>query len=592
MVGVMTTLLHAAAVGGGATEAPRPLQVELLAPLDGPRLFAGAPIFAKTLVRWANETCHLEPGGLVSGHVVAVEPGAKGSRAGSATLLFDSAECGGKRQVMRLLLYAMVMRPDGVNLSGMVDRAGLFGSTSARPAMGPGGGWTAAPPRENASQDQNLGGWRGAAPAEAVHAGQVLGQSDLTLSVGTGAEGGTVVRSRKRNVRLEAGTQIVLVVPEAPARVAAEEDERRDPARSSRGAAKTEERIAIATNDGRGAVESAPTRPTPARPEFDETEICAKDCSTVPLEASHAAAQVRASADMSRLGYRPHDRRRYTELGYESTLSYLGSDQILFTFDLHQMRHRYERDGRVGSMRTIRAVVLDAKTLRPTRVVNWPVEGEGQYLWPVADGRVLVHLGEQLRLFGRDLELVRSVEVPGELRFVAVSPRGGRFAVGVLRERYSQEMRRRLEETLGKEPEESLAVQLLDEHFRVLLASEQTTLASVPVLSERGELIAVDAGRGRWQVVEQNEDHGKRVVATVASSCEPQLATPVAEHVFVVGCRRSPYQNWYRMLRLDGGLVLRGRGSSEEFEQAAVSDGDASAFAVRVGAAAGHGGAG
>ena len=67
----------------------------------------------------------------------------------------------------------------------------------------------------------------------------------------------------------------------------------------------------------------------------------------------------------------------------------------------------------------------------------------------------------------------------------------------------------------------------------------------------------------------------------MASDSRPELATPLSDSVFLVGCSNSPLQNWYRLVRLDGHPILTGKGSSEEIEQSSSST-NQSDFAVRI----------
>ena len=61
--------------------------------------------------------------------------------------------------------------------------------------------------------------------------------------------------------------------------------------------------------------------------------------------------------------------------------------------------------GRAGwTVRVIRAAVVDTETRRVTHTVDWELPDNRQFLWPLGEGRVLVHVGSELRVYGDGIE--------------------------------------------------------------------------------------------------------------------------------------------------------------------------------------------
>ncbi|WP_433963771.1 hypothetical protein [Tunturiibacter gelidiferens] len=232
-------------------------------------------------------------------------------------------------------------------------------------------------------------------------------------------------------------------------------------------------------------------------------------------------------------------------------------------------------------MRTIRAVLLDPSTLKVKKIVDWQVQGEGQFIWRAAPGEILVHLGHHLRLLGTDLTVLRETSVPGQLVFVSSSPSGDYVAVGTLHERHTPTMHDQLAEDLRIEPEEDIDIQLYDRNFTVLLTTLQSSSLPPPVLSDAGEIRVHSIGQDRWRIRELRWDRTERTIANINSECRPNLATPLPDSVFLVGCSNAPLRNWYRLLRLDGRPILNGHGSSEEIEQSSGSS-NQDDLAVRI----------
>ena len=544
-----------------------PVQVELLASLDVGKLAPGASVFAKVRVDWNQPACHLRAGSMVVGHIVDLQRRTKEKPGSSLTITFDHADCDGHMNPVSLTLFALIAAPSVDEGIPLADSGTRFGAASTNPHFG--GGY-AAPPPVNMKDDMSV---RGNAvndkTPKIIQAGQVIGLKKVTLSVGTGADGASVLSSLKGNIRLEGATQLVLmprtaIVP------------RSNPILEAKSSPS-----ALAPASTSSASSPAPP-PTPSLPpEIDETNICTNSCSEVPVATSSVAANASLSVSAALFGFSPHDSREFSAFDYESTVTYLDSQNLLFTYDPHKLRRRFPAGIRTETMRTIRAVLLDPSTLKVKKVLDWLVQGESQFIWHAAPGQILVHLGHHLRLLDADLTVRREIAVPGQLVFVSTSPSGELVAVGTLHERHTLAMHAALADEAHIEPEEDIDISLFDQNFGLLLTSRQSSSQPPPVLSETGEIRVNSSGRNRWRISEFRWDRSIHLVAIVASDCRPELATPLSGSVFLVGCSNSPLQNWYRLLRLDGHPILTGKGSAEEIEQSSSST-NQNDFAVRI----------
>jgi hypothetical protein len=113
------------------------------------------------------------------------------------------------------------------------------------------------------------------------------------------------------------------------------------------------------------------------------------------------------------------------------------------------------------------------------------------------------------------------------------------------------------------QPEEDVDIQLFDHDLRVQLGIRQSSSLPPPVLSDSGEVRVNSSGLNRWLIREYNWDHTIRTIARVIYQCRPDLATPLPNAIFPVGCNPSNSENWYRMIRLDGHPILNSNGTSE-----------------------------
>ena len=272
----------------------------------------------------------------------------------------------------------------------------------------------------------------------------------------------------------------------------------------------------------------------------DATEICAAgECSAAGdlagLSTFTSAAAV--SVPIERLGYRPRRYPRMSGFDHETTINYLSPDQILVTFDSHRLRSRHGDPWPVVEHRTVRAVLLNGKTGAVERVLEWVVDGTGQYLWPAGPGRVLVHIGGTLREFGPDLKLERSLPAPGDLLWVAMSPSGHQIALGLLHERHTQEVHERIANLSSLRPEEDVELRLYDRNGRLVLTGPSTSETLAPVLTEAGGELTVQRDGGQWRIEEQTHET-RHTVATVRSTCAPNVSSTSPTMLFVQGCVR------------------------------------------------------
>jgi hypothetical protein len=81
--------------------------------------------------------------------------------------------------------------------------------------------------------------------------------------------------------------------------------------------------------------------------------------------------------------------------------------------------------------------------------VDWLVPDQGAYLWPLDRGRVLVHVGNALVVYGRNLEEEARWEIQGSLLFVTISPSRTVILTAVKREKYDAATFRRLADFVG-----------------------------------------------------------------------------------------------------------------------------------------------
>jgi hypothetical protein len=569
-----------AAPAARAQQERLPVQADLLRAMEAGRIKVGDPIYAKVENEWKNPACNLRKGAILKGRIVAQNIRSKTQKISDVALLFESGECGGRDMKPLLLTVAALLAPDpsrNVNLFEGQESQPL--SEVVGSAIGGGSG---IGPALGGTTGGNLRSLTGAAstayfvepskfkPPKAVLPGQVVGMTDVKLNIGGGPEGSSILSAMKHNLRLEAGSEFVLV-----------------------SSTKTESIAGSGTAPAPGASEpsaaSTVSEGKVAEAEDDETEVCSPPAGTIALPANEAlpgTISAAATLPVRELGFVPPLDREMYRFDHSAAIAYMGPKSLLFTFNPHNLVPRTAAEATEPSLHTVRAVLIDIDTMRVEHTLDWRVHDAQQYLWPIGHDRVLVHVGRELRMYGPGLKLRQRLTLSGSLAFVCISPSAAYFAVAAIKERHSEFTHRQIAEAENREPEEDVELKVLDADFKVLATVMRSSREVPPVLSDEGEIRIPTVGKNRWRIVEVTWTGQRHILAQLNSTCRPEATSLQPNLLFVVGCDRQSDGKWYRMLRPNGKPVLKGWSSSAELEQTASGSAASSVFAIAIAEAA------
>src|ERR1035438_9880190 len=109
-------------------------------------------------------------------------------------------------------------------------------------------------------------------------------------------------------------------------------------------------------------------------------------------------------------------------------LVYLSPKELLVTFNPHILSPRHDLGPAGPTMRVIRAALVDTGSRRVTHTVDWELPDNRQYLWPLAEGRVLVHVGSELRVYGAGLKIQNRISLEWPLAFFPLTSDGSLLA--------------------------------------------------------------------------------------------------------------------------------------------------------------------
>jgi hypothetical protein len=550
---------------GQSTSANRtPVQAELLKAVDAGRVGAGDAVYAKVDLAWSNAVCKLREGAILKGRIVARTVWSKAAKSSDIALLFESGQCSGRDMKPLPLTLAAVLAPDPNN--------SLYNDQQSQPlneatglALGQQGSGSPMRSMTTAAATVMVEPPRNK-PPQLVMPGQVVGIRNVTLVVGRGPEGSSVLTSEKHDLRLESGSRFVLV-PSVPAPAAAAEtrdDSSTGPAPSAANAVPSD----VADETG-----------------MEEPDACLPPECNIALSANqleNGSTTAEFTMSVKQLGFVAAADHEMYDLDHAVAISYLGSNQLLFTFNPHVLVRRAGADSALPKLHIVRAALIDLPTRKVVRTTDWRVHDAKQYLWSMGRDRVLVHIGAELRIYGPNLKLERKLALNGPLAFVAVAPSGDYLAVGTVHERHSEVIHRELAEAEDREPEEDVEVQVLNPDFRTLTRVMRSSRSVLPVLSDNGEIRIPMIGKNRWRIAEYTWTDQRHVLKQVASTCRPEVTSLPPDLLFVTGCDRLADGKWYKILRADGKLVLKGDSPSTEQGHSACGIAGSSFFAVGV----------
>jgi hypothetical protein len=542
-----------------------PVEAELIADLNARALKAGSTVFARVTADWSDRDCTLNNGAILEGHVVSVVPHSKTVKISELDLAFTRAQCGQpKLGAFELQLAAIAAPPENPFLSiGMDDlpiQQGPAGQGIIQTAL------AAGDPTETGARLQ----------LPRMKVGEVAGIKGLKLSVGTGPENSTDLTLDGHDVSLEKHT-ILLLVParERLLRVAA-----------SAGVSSGVPGPPSANNapEGVSASGSEEAASAPPEPTVEDIDVCAPpECNiALPSASSIGLGKTEATISIRQLGYASRPQRIVGSFDDDDALAWLGPRQLLVAFNPHILAVRHSLGPAGWTERIIRGALVDTKTHHVIRSVDWELPDFGKYLWPLADGRVLVHVGSELRVYGENLKIERRFPLDGPLAFIRVTPDGAFTAVGIVHERHSPELHEELVRNLGAEPEEDVSILVLNRNFETIATSNARPRLMPPTLLNEGQVRMLAQPDMRYRIAIRGWDGRTSTIAQLKSSCVPELSSIAPDLLFLVSCDKQTEGRQYRVLRPNGKVELKGDSTLNECGDAALGNDNGGEFVVKL----------
>jgi hypothetical protein len=544
------------------------VEAEMISDMTARLLKAGATVYARVTADWHSTDCVLRSGAILEAQVLSVTPFRGNAKVSEVDLAFTGAQCGElKMGGFPLLLAAMAAPPRESDLG--VLSSPLPMSTVGRPN---GQGLAAFKNMQmSGSINMHVDAQLNQLPAtSSMRIGEVSGIRGLTLSVGTGPDNSSVLTAKGHDVSVEKHTLLLLVPAQGTY----------PPAETSPDAAPP---AAAVSSDG-GSTTPVTESVMPSAPPIDDLDVCVPpQCNVaLPQGTENDGAKSGASISISQLGYSPRPQKAMESFDQDEVLTYLSPTELLVTFNPHILVSRHSL-GRSGStVRVIRAALIDTKTRRVTHTVDWELPDNREYLWPLGEGRVLVHVASELRVYGEGLNVYDRVSLDGPLAFVRATPDGSFVAVGVIRERHTAELHAKLSESLNRDPDEDVDVVVLNRNFETIARSKAQSGIMAPTLLNEGQATLEALPDSSYRVSLLTWDNHGSILARFSSSCTPELSSFAPDLIFVVSCNKQTKERTYRVLNSNGKMALKGESHAHNCGSAAKGSANRQTFVVKT----------
>lgn len=540
----------------------RPIPVQLLNFLDVHHSHPGSTFFVKVVNDWTGLGCFFRNGQIIEARVVLATSRGKRSTPSKLAVSFDKVPCLYNKVTLDLVLAAAFFDPATnipsapfpiMHSSGSangIQRSFIVDGLQMAAMMG-----------------------KGAGKHPRLKPGDVVGMKGITLHIGAGPERSSVLESSTRDVWLEKESMLVLVPSSVAFLHPFSSDTEVDFAPENSPA--TEPGETSASSD---VATTAAASPAPRR-EFEPCEppVCNVDLPTSGME--HLGEAIRSIA-VRPLGYAPRPQREIEDLDDDDALAWLGSHQLVVAFNPHKLIPRGGATDSGTTVRRIHALVLDLSNQKVVSTADWYLPDRQAYLWQLSNNRVLVHVGDELRVLSEDMKVDARIPLNGPLAFVRTSPNGELMAIAVTHERHSPEMHLKLREALGHDPDEDVQIRILDKNLQVVAQATSSRGIMPPILLNEGQVRLLASPDSRYRLEMMPWQGGATSIARFSSACLPSISSLAPDLLLISTCSPQSRIHEYRVIRPNGVVVLQGKSDPQNLGQGALGNGKE--FAVKV----------
>jgi hypothetical protein len=243
------------------------------------------------------------------------------------------------------------------------------------------------------------------------------------------------------------------------------------------------------------------------------------------------------------LGFYPQNSAYLISRTSSSSLDFIDSDHILFTFQSKGLLKRLPECQPDDEDQLIRAMVIHLPDGAVERSTEWRMHDRGRYLWPLRNGKFLVRQRDLLSVTDATLRLQPYIQAESPIRLVRLSPDARLLLVETDVEKHTEEEHRRLVQQASLEglspPREDVQLAIIRTDDRSVISHSRVLIPSDLPIVDQGSLEALP-GRGNHWLVRYLPFRGDpSTIAEVASSCRPTEIPLNERTTFIVTCGES-----------------------------------------------------
>jgi hypothetical protein len=295
-------------------------------------------------------------------------------------------------------------------------------------------------------------------------------------------------------------------------------------------------------------------------------------------------ATIEAQIPVAPLGYRPPGQLYMLARISSSSLDFIDSKRLLFSFHASTLLRR-EHASASDDDQMIHAVVLELPSGHVAAAADWRMHDRGRYIWPLDGGRFLVRQGSVYSTVDASLALKSWLTSSSPVLGTEVSPDGHLLVSEDEYERHTPEEHRKLaEEAASAEidpPREDTLINLIDIDTKATLGRIHVELPVVLPVVHSGYLTP-EKGKADDDYVLQFMTFGgqETTLGDVASTCVPRETFLNDKVIMIESCGPNTEDVFLDAWTVDGKKLWTGRRDGHAVWPTFALAQDGSRFAV------------
>ena len=264
------------------------------------------------------------------------------------------------------------------------------------------------------------------------------------------------------------------------------------------------------------------------------------------------------------LGYRPPGQLYMLARISSSSLDFIDSTRLLFTFHTSKLMTR-ERDANwADDDQMIHAMVLDLPGGQVAAAADWRMHDRSRYLWPLGGGRFLVRQGNVYSTVDASLTLKHWLTSSSGILATEVSPDGHTMVSEDEYERHTPEEHQKLVDEAKAAgiapPEEDTMINLVDIDTRTVLDREHVTSPVVVPIVRSGYLTPEKGKDDEDYLMQFVPFKGQEVtLGNIESTCLPRETFLNDTTVMIESCGPNTADAFIDTWTIDGKKLWSGR---------------------------------